>query len=298
MFDLRTARYFVAVAEELHFGRAAERLQMSQPPLSQAIQQLERDVGATLLERTNRTVTLTPAGGAFLPECRRLIEHAHTVAEIPRLVAQGFVRQLSIGAVASALHWPIPQAIDMLRERAAELTICIHEIDTDEVIRSLSDGTLDIAVARLGASRTGIRTQVILREHFVLIAPSSHAIAQSDGPVNLTTLADEQWVAIAREVSPDYHDEMTAAFRAAGFSPHRHHTARSIASQIAIVAAGAGISIVPESATRGLPRSVAARRTTSPTRTVALAMSTRQSPDRHEILFRTCVEEVAHGPMP
>ncbi|WP_194762661.1 LysR family transcriptional regulator [Microbacterium sp. UFMG61] len=280
------------MAEELHFGHAAERLHMSQPPLSQAIKQLERDVGTTLLERSNRRVSLTPAGEAFLTACRRLVEHAQEVADIPRVVAQGFSSQLSIGAVASALRWPLPQAIALLRQSAPGLTIRIHEIDTDEVIRALNDGKLDVAVARLAASRAGIRTRVILREEFVLITPSTHPSVGESSPIDLASLSDEQWVGISRDVSPDYHDEMAAAFRAAGFSPRMHHIARSIASQVAMVAAGAGISIVPRSASRELPTSVSTRATTSATQTVTLAVSTREDANHYERLLQGCIESV------
>lgn len=113
--------------------------------------------------------------------------------------------------------------------------------------------------------------------------------------VDLATLADEQWIGITRDVSPDYHDEMAATFRAAGFAPRMDHTARSIASQIAICATGAGVSIVPVSATRELPRAVTVRRTTSITRTVTLAVSTRRVPDSYERLLHLAIDEVTRG---
>lgn len=295
MFDLRSARYFVAVAEELHFGRAAERLQMSQPPLSQAIRKLERDVGAALFERTNRKVELTPAGEAFLAACRPLLEQAAEVAEVPRLAAQGHSARLTIGAVASALSWPLPQALTHLRERTPEVSVSIHEIDTDEVIGRLGDGSIDLALARLAASRAGVRTHVLLREEFTVIAQADHPIARGSGPIPLLELSEEPWVWIARDVSPDYHDEMASAFRSAGFAPRKLHTARSIASQTAMVAGGNGISIIPRSAAANLPPGVGSREIVDGGRTVTLAVSTREAPGPHEAFLERIIQHVIHS---
>lgn len=292
MFDLRAARYFVAVAEELHFGRAAERLQMSQPPLSQAIRKLERDVGAALFERTNRKVELTPAGLAFLAACRPLLEHASDVAEIPRLIAQGHDARLRIGAVATALSWPLPQALSQLRAQTPQVSVEIQEIDTDEVIGRLGDGSIDLALARLAASRAGVHTHVLLREEFTLITPTDHPATRETGPVSLAQLSGEPWVWIARDVSPDYHDEMASAFRQAGFTPRKIHTARSISSQSAIVASGTGISIIPSSAAATLPPGVSAQPISSTARTVTLAVTTRDRPTAQERSLHQLIERV------
>lgn len=282
MFDLRSARYFIAVAEELHFGRAADRLRMSQPPLSQAIKQLEREVGIRLLDRTNRSVALTAAGAAFLEACRSLLLHADAVAEVPRLAARGVRTRVTVGTVASALSWPLPQALAGLREAAPELTVRIQELDTDEVVGRLADGSIDVALARLATSRPGVRTEVLLRDQFCVLLPGSHPMAAPDTtaePIELGVLADEPWVWLAREVSVDYHDEMAAACRAAGFSPRVHHWARSIATQIAIVQCGAGVTIIPHASAAHLPETVCIRSVRDAARTVTLSVSTRARPD-------------------
>lgn len=292
VFDLRSARYFVAVAEELHFGRAAERLHMSQPPLSQAIRRLEKDVGAALFERTHRKVALTPAGEAFLAACRPLLEQAANVAEIPRLAAEGHSVRLTIGAVASALTWPLPHALTRLREQSPEVSVSIEEIDTDEVVGRLGDGSIDVALARLAASRAGVRTRILLREEFIVIAPADHPAATGSAPILLSALAPEPWVWIAREVSPDYHDDMASAFRSAGFAPRRAHTARSIASQIAIVAGGNGMSIIPRSASGDLPQGVVSREIAGAGQIVTLAVSTREPSGPHEESLLKHVQDV------
>jgi DNA-binding transcriptional LysR family regulator len=292
MFDLRTARYFVAVAEELHFGRAAERLRMSQPPLSQAIRQLEGDVGAVLLERTNRHVALTAAGRAFLEECRVLLVHAQAVAEIPRLTATGMRGRVTVGAVASGLSWPLPQALALLREHAPQIDVCIHEIDTHEAAAGLLDRRIDLAVARLSTPHGGIRTEVLLRNEFCALLPETHPRAADTAPLELQALADEPWVWLAREISPDYHDEMAAACRAAGFSPRVRHWARSIATQIAVVRCGTGVTIIPRVSAGTLSPGVRARPILHAATTVALAISSRARCEQAEELLLTHVKTV------
>jgi DNA-binding transcriptional LysR family regulator len=292
MFDLRAARYFVAVAEELHFGRAAERLYMSQPPLSQAIRQLEADVGAALLERTNRHVALTAAGSAFLGECHALLVHAEAVSEIPRLVAVGMRGRITVGTVASGLSWPLPQALAMLRDQAPQTDVRIHEIDTHEAAAGLLDRRIDLAVARLSTPRGGIRTEVLLRDEFCALLPESHPQAVDTGPLELQALADEPWVWLAREISPDYHDEMAAACRAAGFSPRVHHWARSIATQIAVVRCETGVTIIPRVSADTLPPGVRTRPILHAATTVALAISSRARCEQAEELLLTHVKTV------
>ena len=292
MFDLRSARYFVAVAEELHFGRAAERLRMSQPPLSQAIRQLERDVGAKLFDRTNRRVALTAAGDAFLSECRSLLQHADAVAETPRLAASGVIGRITIGSVASALQWPLPKALAEFRAREPQVIVRIHEIDTDEAALGLLDGRIDVALARLATSHPGTATRILLRDTFCALLPAEHPLSDSTGPIDLADLADDAWIWLAREISPDYHDEMAAACRTSGFSPRVRHWARSIASQIALVECGAGVTIIPRTALGSVRGEQHARAISAPSQTVVLAATTRVQPSAKELLLMECIEMI------
>lgn len=292
MLELRAARYFVAVAEELHFGRAAARLQMSQPPLSQAILRLEREVGAQLLERTNRSVTLTDAGRAFLTECRSLLIHAEAVAEVPRLTAAGARGRITLGTVASALHWPLPSALVLLRERAPDLAVSVHELDTHHVVPRLRDGTIDIALARLASSPTGIRTRVLLEDDFVALLPTGHRLAADRGPLDLAGLADDPWIWLPREISPDYHDDMAATCRAAGFSPRTRHLAHSIASQIALVGCGLGVTIVPETAARPTSTDIVRRQIHGAPATVTYSVATREGSGTNQALLTACIDDV------
>lgn len=277
MFDLRSARYFVAVAEELHFGRAAQRLQMSQPPLSQAIRQLERDVGAQLLARTNRRVALTAAGEAFLPECRELLQRAETAARVPRSAASGLSSAVTIGAVASAFTWPLPTVLDALRAQAPELAIRIMEIDTHEAIERLRSGQIDLGLVRLSSPRPGLTTTTLFHDEFVALLPGAHPMASSRGRLKLADLAEDAWIWLEREVSPDYHDDMSAACRASGFSPRAAHMARSIASQIALVQCGVGVTIIPRAMAADLPSTVVARDLHNRPDAVTLAVTIRST---------------------
>ncbi|MBT1631573.1 LysR family transcriptional regulator [Curtobacterium flaccumfaciens] len=247
MVELRQVRYFIAVAEELHFGRAAERLQMSQPPLSQAIMRLEQEVGARLFERTKRVVSLTSAGAAFLNPCRELIRRADAVSALPGMVADGLIGSLRFGAVASAFEWPLPAVFDALRKQHPNIGISAEEIDSREAVLALRDGRLDVALVRLGTVPAGLRAVHLSEDRFFIAAPVEHALASAAGPVRLADLADEDWVWLPREVSPEYHDAMAAACHDAGFSANAAHWARSIASQLKIVECGLGIALVPES---------------------------------------------------
>lgn len=293
MFDLRSARYFVAVAEELHFGRAAAKLQMSQPPLSQAIRQLELDVGAQLFIRTNRRVAMTSAGEAFLPECRQLLAHAAAVAETPQLAASGIRARVTIGAVASALTALLPSALGLIRHRAPHIAISIHEIDTHEAVRSLQHGRIDIALARLSSPRSGILSTPVVEDEFCVLLPADHPLASTNNALALSQLANDPWVWLERDVSPDYHDDMSAACRAAGFSPPATHVARSIASQVGLVRCGVGVTIVPANSAAHLPRGVAAVPLQNAARTITLAVSTRVAEQPVETSIRTLIIEAA-----
>ena len=248
MLETRQARYFIAVAEELHFGRAARRLQMSQPPLSQAIKLLERQLGCVLLTRTQRSVSLTPAGQALLVACRLLVRQAEDAEAAARNAAAGQGGRLRVGAVASAFRWPLPAAITELRRRHPEVELRTREIDTREASGALLAGELDLAVVRQVSPVRGTAVTPLATDTFVLAVPTGHRLASSTDPVRLADLAAETWVWHEREVSPDYHDAMAALCRDAGFSPEAVHTARSVTSQLEMVGCGLGVSLVPASA--------------------------------------------------
>ncbi|MEU4613597.1 LysR substrate-binding domain-containing protein [Streptomyces umbrinus] len=277
MVEVRQARYFVAVAEELHFGRAAQRLQMSQPPLSQAIKQLEQQLGCELLHRTQRSAALSPAGAVFLDHCRALIRHAEEAETAARQAATGRGGRLSLGAVASAFSWPLPLVLEQFHKELPDVDIRTQEIDTHEAAAGLLDRSLDWAIVRQTAPVRGTTATSLYADRFVAALPVRHPVAEASGPLDLADLAGAPWVWLHRHISPDYHDAMAALCRAAGFSPVPNHWARSVTSQIAMVECGLGVTVVPATASASHP-AVRFRALRHATATIELTAMTRSHP--------------------
>jgi DNA-binding transcriptional LysR family regulator len=279
MVEVRQARYFLAVAEELHFGRAARRLRMSQPPLSQAIKRLEREIGCQLLHRTRRSVSLTPAGAELLGQCRALIRQSEGATIATRHAATGGAGRLTVGAVASAFGWPLPDAVEGFHAVMPGVDIRIREIDSHQAASALLGRTLDLAIVRQTAPVPGTAATALFTDHFVAALPTDHRAAGSAEPMDLAALACDRWIWLDRAVSPDYHDMMAASCRAAGFSPVPAHWARSVTSQIAMVGCRLGVTIVP--ATAAHPRdAVCFRPLRDPAAATGLTVLTREQPDR------------------
>ncbi len=248
MIEVREARYFIAVAEELHFGRAAGRLHMSQPPLSQAIKALESRLGVPLLHRTTRAVTLTPAGAVFLDACRALIGAAEAADAAARQAADGQAGALRIGAVTSVFSDLLPQTLEIFRRTHPRIDIRAEEVDTHVAVEAVRRRELDVALVRQLATPPECQRLTLRRELFVLAVPASWATG-IDEPTDLASTVELPWIWLPRSISPDYHDQVVACCRAADFAPDARHTARSITSQLAMVACGLGVALVPESAT-------------------------------------------------
>ena len=247
MIEVRQARYFLAVAEELHFGRAAQRLHMSQPPLSQAILQLERQLGARLLDRNARKVTLTEAGRVFAGECRKLLATAERARDVAQQAQAGMLGTLRLGVVTSALGELLLSTLDAFRAARPRVELRVVEVDTPTGQQALLRHELDVAVIRLSNPTRGLTAQPWRRDHFVIALPQQHPLARDGGqPVDLARFAEEPWVWLHREASPDYHDELMAICRQSGFTPDARHHANSITTQLAMVACGLGVALVPE----------------------------------------------------
>lgn len=253
MVEVRQARYFIAVAEELNFSRAAARLSMSQPPLSQAILQLERQLGTTLLTRSSRTVLLTGAGQVFLDHCRQLVGASERAREVAALANGGLTGTLRIGAVTSAFEELLPGILQRFRASRPLVKLHVREIDSHHGQDALDRRELDVAVIRQAVTGRRLRSVPLRRDHFVVAMPEGHRLA-GKGAIGLAEFRDEPWVWLPRHISPDYHDELVAACRQAGFSPEAHHYANSINSQLAMVRCGLGVTLVPESSVLHQPR--------------------------------------------
>ncbi|MGE0214432.1 LysR substrate-binding domain-containing protein [Mycolicibacterium sp.] len=252
MVEVREARYFIAVAEELNFGRAAERLQMSQPPLSAAVKAVEKRLGVLLLNRTTRHVVLTPAGTVFLDRCRRVVAAAHEAEAAARLASEGQLGELRIGAVSTAFPEVLPSALSAYSREYPDVDVRVREVDTHLGAELLSRREIDVALVRHGPARPWLHSVTLRSEPFVLAAPSGWELPGGLA-ADLAKAADLPWVWIPRSLTPDYHDQVAACCRGAGFTPRAQHLAHSISSQLAMVAAGLGVALVPESSAAGQP---------------------------------------------
>jgi DNA-binding transcriptional LysR family regulator len=243
--ELRLVRYFVAVAEELHFGRAAHRLRMAQPGLSQQIKSLEQQLGVRLLDRTSRQVTLTPAGSLLLSEGRRLLAQAERTADQVRRAGLGLVGRISVAAIGSATYDVIPRLVREHRKRFPDVEVLLREMSTPAQVHALRDGEIDVGFLRLPADIDELVTYVVREERMALMLPESHPLAGL-GEVPLRALARERLIVFPAAPRPSWADTVVAACREAGFEPNVAQEAMESATVVSFVAAGIGVAPVPE----------------------------------------------------
>jgi len=242
--ELRHCRYFVAVAEELHFGRAARRLGISQPPLSQQILRLEEDLGVLLFRRTKRSVLLTPAGEVFLEAARKLL--------------RGEVGTLQVGYAPSVEIDILPKVLLVFSKRFPEVELRLTPLATGEQLEALRQRRIDAGLVLLPAAGEDLEVARIRREPLVLVAPALHPLARLRS-VPLRALEGVPYVQLARSTEPGFHDQLQAlarqgkvAFRVAAESAHLYDT-------LSLVAAGVGVSILPDCVRRVRRSGIAAR---------------------------------------
>ena len=244
--ELRQLRYFLAVAEELHFTRAAERLGITQPPLSQQIQRLESDLGIALFTRDNRGVTLTEAGKALTDGARRTVAEAERArAEVER-VARGEVGELTIGTVSSAWYVLLPRVLRSFRRHYQDVNILANSMSTTEQVNRVLTGAVDVALLRNPIDEPTVNTEVVIPDTLMIAMPEGHRLATRN-QVELSELADEMLVILPRRYSPTGYDQITQMCLEAGFQPRIFQETIEINAVIGLVIAGMGISIIPAS---------------------------------------------------
>jgi DNA-binding transcriptional LysR family regulator len=244
--ELRHLRYFVAVAEELHFRRAAERLHISQPPLSQQIRQLEAEVGATLLHRNQRKVELTAAGNAFLVRARAILDAVEDAALEARRVQRGEIGRLAVGFVGSAMYSFVPELLRAFRESSPDITLRLHELGTTEQLHQLEDGRLDVGFVRIVRPRPGLMFEFVQEEEVVVALPEAHPLARQER-VRLAELEGEGLVLLTRAGSPGLRSSLAPAIQELGGEEQIVQEVAEMQTVIGLVAAGVGISLVPAS---------------------------------------------------
>ena len=240
---LKRFSHFLAVVEEGHFGRAAAKLGMSQPPLTAQIQALEHALGVKLIERTRQGARPTWEGEVLLPAVRRLEEAALGVEALAREVKQGRRELVTIGCITSAMLATLPPVIRAFRARRPDAVIAVREIDTSDAIEALRRGEIDIAFARLERDRFPLRAVPLSMDRLLVALPDSDPLAQ-ERQIDIAALQDRPLVMLPRAISPAYFDGMVAACREAGFAPVPAREVNSVMAQLTLVASGLGVALV------------------------------------------------------
>ena len=247
MFDLSQLRCFVAVAEELHFGRAAARLNMTQPPLSRQIQVLEHIIDAPLLERTSRSVRLTPAGRSFLPEARRILKLAESASQVARRIALGKTGSLKIGFTAAAAYGFLPELIAACRARLPEVDFSLKEMVSGDQLEALASGQIDAGLLRPPIARPELLTRRVVAEPLLAAIPEKHPLASVE-VVSIQDFDGQPFVMYSPYESRYFHDLLVAQFARAQILPRYVQHLSQIHSILAMVRAGLGAAIVPAAA--------------------------------------------------
>jgi DNA-binding transcriptional LysR family regulator len=244
--ELRQLRHFVAVAEHLHFGRAAQALHISQPPLSRSIQDLERRLGAVLLARTRRKVELTPEGARFLAEAKRLLLQLEQAVREVGSMAAGAQGRLRLGFVSLADFGVLPGLLKTYKAARPGVTLALREMLSPDQAAALAADELDFGLL-LPPVAGDLEHLVVQRERFVAALPARHRLARARGRIAMRELAGEAFVMAPREIAPGLHDAVAQLAVRAGFAPRVAQEAIQMQTVVSLVSSGLGVAVVPSS---------------------------------------------------
>lgn len=247
--ELRHLRSFCAVAEELHFGRAASRLGLSQPPLSLQVRQLEEAVGARLFDRHSRRVLMTDAGRALHESARRILRDVAGALVAARQAGSGEVGELRIGFAPTLMLSSLAHVVRRYRLRHPQVRLDLRELPSARQMTALLDGELDVGLLREPETDPRLTVEHILREPLVLALPRGHAKA-GQARVSLSALATDPWVLFPRSIAPLLYDQVMQLCRAAGFTPRVAQESHETYTTVGLVGAGLGVTIVPAGVSR------------------------------------------------
>lgn len=259
MFSLSRLSCFIAVAEELHFGRAAERLHMTQPPLSRQIQQLESELGVHLIDRTTRSVTLTPAGVAFLPDARRILQLAEGAALNVKRVPAGDLGTVVIGFTAASAHPLLPRLFDAARQQMPDVKLDLREMVTAAQIEALMTGELDLGMARPPLKRPGLVSRPLLHEQLIAALPAAHPLVEVRRQLTLSDLDGQDMVMYSPVQARYFNELLISTFTIAGATPRYVQYVTQVHTMLVLVRSGIGIALVPASTATLHPEGVVFR---------------------------------------
>ena len=293
--ELRHLRYFIAVAEELHFGRAAKRIGIAQPPLSLQIQRLEAALGVDLFERTNRRVRLTPAGQAFLEEGRQVLADFKAATDAARRAARGETGSLTVAFAASVMFLSLPKIIRRFRTELPGVRLELRELPTGSQLVALRTGELDIGFLREPPRDDELTTETVMKERLLLALSKRHELATRKR-LRLADVANEDFVLFPRDLAPGLHAHVLAVCAEAGVHPRIVQTSRELYTTVSLVEAGLGVTIIPASVRQMGWRGVRYYPITSPSATTRIAAAWRtDNPSPIVPAFLEIARSVARG---
>lgn len=244
--ELSHIRYFVAVAEELHFGRAAQRLHITQPSLSKAVSRLEKELGIELLHRAKRKVQLTEAGGVFFEEACRVLEDVKHATEAARRAAEGETGALEVGFFSPAIYGVLPEIMKTYRDRFPDVRVTLHEWTSAVQMERLREGKIEVGFMRAPVDDEELITEHVFHEPIVAALPANHPLAAWE-TVPPEKLANEPFIMVPRHKEPNSFDKYVGICQRAGFSPHIVQEVFEIHAIVGLVATGMGVAFVPSS---------------------------------------------------
>jgi DNA-binding transcriptional LysR family regulator len=280
--ELRHLRYFVAVAEEKNFTRAAKRLFIAQPPLSRQIQQLEEELGVELIEKGSRPLRLTEAGRFFHAHAQELLAKAAELKSMTQRVGK-IDRTLSIGFVASTLYGLLPDIVRHFREQYPMVEVTFHEMTTMQQLKALKEGVIDVGFGRVKSEDPNIRRIVLREERLIVALPVGHPLAASGNALGLVDLLMETLIVYPKAPRPSFADQVLGVFSDRSIMPHKIMEVRELQIAIGLVAAGEGIAVVPDSV-QGMKRNNVAYRALTDRNAVSPVMFSVRKMDTSEEL--------------
>lgn len=290
--DLRQLRYFVAVARERNFTRAAEQLNIAQPPLSRQIQLLEEELGVVLITRTSRPVKLTDAGRLLYEQALQVLGRVDQMKDATRRVGMNRNRVLSIGFVASTLYGGLPVLVRKLRQNAPELDIQLLEMLSIQQVAALKEGRIDIGFGRMRHNDPNVVATILREERLVVALPQDSVLAQDEGPIRLSVIADQRLIVYPKEPRPSYADQVLSLLQEEEIRPRDVLEVREIQTALGLVAADSGVCIIPSSA-RQMRSDVRYRVIDSPRATSPVIMNHRAGDtSRYLDLIRRLIREM------
>jgi DNA-binding transcriptional LysR family regulator len=272
--DLRHLRYFVAVADERNFTRAAERLNIAQPPLSRQIQQLEEELGVALIEKGSRPLRLTEAGKFFRAHAQELLDKAADLKAMTQRIGK-IDRKFAIGFVASTLYGQLPDIVRRFRNRFETVDISFHELTTIEQLQALKEGRIDVGFGRLNTEDPAIRRIVLREEPLIAALPVGHRLTHGEDPLKLADLTQDPLLVYPKAPRPSFADQVLATFAERNLVPQKVIEVRELQIALGLVGAGEGIAIVPRSLQGMIRTDVAYRALDDPRAVSPIILSTR-----------------------